>query len=949
VSYAAPAGAPKHMRTRATFTPELLERDHELAALSAAVARAREGAGGAVLIQGPAGVGKSRLLARARSEATGAGTQVLEARGASLEREFAFGVARQLFETTLATADAAERARLFAGAAGLSERLFGDAGPELVAQGGDAAFGALHGLYWLTVNLADRCPLLLSVDDAHLADAPSLRFLSYISRRLDGVPILLVAAGRVPDQDAVGSLWEELAADESALVLTPGPLSESATGEVVCERLTGAEEEFSRACHEATGGNPLFLRELLAALEDAEIAPTAQAAPTVTKVGPPAVARFVLHRLERLGPAAMELARTIAVLGDAADVRLAARAAGLEMGATRELIDRLVEIEVLAPSPRLAFAHPIVQASIYESLLPGDRAARHAAAAELLAGDGAPAQRVAAHLLAAAPAGDAGRVETLRAAAAHASERGAPGTAATYLRRALEEPPPEGERAELLTDLGRWEIPRQEFAAAEEHLLEAVAAPAAPAVHVRAAIWLGRLAIASGRSEAAATALDRLLAEIEDADDELSLEVEAELTNLCMNDLPLRRLLPDRLERFRRRAEGNARFEPVARVYLAVQRLLSGGPAPDAADELERALGAGPLVSQPAMYVAINGLRYAERFDTAARWLELGLAAARARGLSVQIGMIHGERSRLALVRGSVGDAQLEAQAGLELIGERHFSLPRLAAVAIEAALERGDLDAAGEAERRGGAGGERERLFIDEYLTARGRLRIARGEAREGVSDMLRVGELHQAYGNRMPADWRPYAASALAALGEQDRARELAREGLERARAFGAARALGLALRTSGRIGDGSEGLRQLEEAVRVLEHSPARLELAYALGDLGAELVRRRRRRDGRDALRSALDEALRCGATALAERVRGELGAGGGRPPRLELTGAGALTPAERRVCELAAGDSTNREIAQTLFVTEKTVELHLTSAYRKLGIRSRYQLSDALSA
>jgi DNA-binding CsgD family transcriptional regulator len=109
-----------------------------------------------------------------------------------------------------------------------------------------------------------------------------------------------------------------------------------------------------------------------------------------------------------------------------------------------------------------------------------------------------------------------------------------------------------------------------------------------------------------------------------------------------------------------------------------------------------------------------------------------------------------------------------------------------------------------------------------------------------------------------------------------------------------------------------------------------------------------MRRRRRREGRDALRRALEVAQGCGATALAERARGAAGAGGGRPPRLELTGVDALTPAERRVCELAAGEQTNREIAQQLFVTEKTVELHLTNAYRKLGIRSRFQLGSALA-
>jgi DNA-binding NarL/FixJ family response regulator len=144
------------------------------------------------------------------------------------------------------------------------------------------------------------------------------------------------------------------------------------------------------------------------------------------------------------------------------------------------------------------------------------------------------------------------------------------------------------------------------------------------------------------------------------------------------------------------------------------------------------------------------------------------------------------------------------------------------------------------------------------------------------------------------------------------------------------------------------GDAGLELLEEAVEVLEGSPARLELAHAFTDLGAELCRRRRRREGREALRLGMQQALACGAFALAQRARTELNAGGGRRPRLEVTGVNALTPAERRVCEMAAdGELTNRAIAQNLFVTEKTIELHLRNAYRKLGIRSRFQLAEAL--
>jgi DNA-binding CsgD family transcriptional regulator len=267
---------------------------------------------------------------------------------------------------------------------------------------------------------------------------------------------------------------------------------------------------------------------------------------------------------------------------------------------------------------------------------------------------------------------------------------------------------------------------------------------------------------------------------------------------------------------------------------------------------------------------------------------------------------------------------------------------------AIEVALERAEVETAARLTERSGDTLARERVFVDEYLVSRGRLRIARGNLRDGLADLLRCGEVLDSYAIVRPTDWRSDAAAALAELGAGEQAERLAREGMASARAFGAPRGLARSLRAGGRVIGGDEGLALFEEAVSIVERSPARLEAAYALADLGAALVERRRRREGREALRLALDLAQKCGATALAERVRGNLGAGGGRPPRLELTGVDALTPAERRVCGLAAGELTNREIAQTLFVTEKTVELHLTNAYRKLGIRSRFQLASVIT-
>ena len=186
----------------------------------------------------------------------------------------------------------------------------------------------MHSLYWLLVNLADRSPVLVLVDDCQWADHDSLRFLSYLAPRIEGLPIAMLLAGR-PVVDEAGSLWAQVASRPSAVALYPRPLSESAAAALARERLgTEAADEFCRACHTATGGNPLFLRELLGALDAAGIEPSAAAASEVQTVGPAAVSRFVLHRLATLGPAASELARAVAVLGDECDFQLAARVSG---------------------------------------------------------------------------------------------------------------------------------------------------------------------------------------------------------------------------------------------------------------------------------------------------------------------------------------------------------------------------------------------------------------------------------------------------------------------------------------------------------------------------------------------------------------------------------------------------------------------------------------------
>jgi DNA-binding NarL/FixJ family response regulator len=231
-----------------------------------------------------------------------------------------------------------------------------------------------------------------------------------------------------------------------------------------------------------------------------------------------------------------------------------------------------------------------------------------------------------------------------------------------------------------------------------------------------------------------------------------------------------------------------------------------------------------------------------------------------------------------------------------------------------------------------------------------RGRLHAAAGEHRAALEELTAAGAAAEAWGVRNPATmpWRSSAAVSLATLGEHAQARALAAEELARARRWGAGRAIGVALRAAGLAQPGREGIALLDEAARTLAQAPAPLEHARALTDLGARLRRDGRRTEARDQLARALDLAHHCGGIALARRAREELVLAGAKPRRDALRGRDALTPGELRVAQLATTGATNRAIAEALFVTPRTVEHHLTSAYAKLSISSRDQLADALS-
>jgi DNA-binding CsgD family transcriptional regulator len=345
-------------------------------------------------------------------------------------------------------------------------------------------------------------------------------------------------------------------------------------------------------------------------------------------------------------------------------------------------------------------------------------------------------------------------------------------------------------------------------------------------------------------------------------------------------------------------------------------------------------------------------LLWSERYAQLRPLLDASIAQGRATGDSARLGMGLAVRSWLALRTGDLRSAEADARTALaatELPTPPMFRVLN-GAVLVQALVEQDELDAAEQALAPLDFEAESGSLISPPLRFARGQLWIAQGRVAEGLEEMLAVGALLTRSLVNSPGalPWRSQAALVHRALGDGESAKRLATEEVQLARSFGAPRALGVALRAAGVVAGGDRGASLLREAIDVLERGEPRLEKARALADLGAMLRRRNRRTEARELLREALDAAHRAGARRLAEYAETELRATGARPRRVVLSGLDSLTASERRVAEFASQGLSNREIAQTLFVTARTIEGHLTSVFRKLQIDSRDELPAELT-
>ncbi|HET6771324.1 MAG TPA: AAA family ATPase [Actinomycetota bacterium] len=926
----------------------LLEREAEVAALDDAIHSALAGNGSVVIVEGTAGIGKTLLLEEASRRATRKGIRAVTARAAVLERDSGFGVVRQLFEPVAHRADPEARRRLLEGAAAIAAPLVApDAAKPAAAPANPAA--VLHGLYWLTANLTDPSPVLITVDDLHWCDSPSLHFLAYLSRRLEGMKVLVVCALRTGDPQVDAAAIAEMVTTPETRVLRPGPLSAHGVGQIVRSELSaGADESFIKACLDATGGVPFLINELISALRSEDVEPTDEAASKVARIGTRSIAHATMQRLSSLPPSAGAVARAVAILDRHARLDRVATLADVDPEETRAGVDALIQMEILTSGMPVRFAHPLVQQAIYDETPSAARGDAHGRAAEILAAEKAPPDEIATHLLLTEPTGHDDVVGILRAAAGQALGRGAPQSAVVYLRRAMAEGASGQDRVALLHDLGRAEALAGDARAIAD-LEEASRDTDDPVLRAQIASVLSQLYVMVGNWTGGHELLRRALAELGDRDPGLAAQIEAAWAGTGLYDpmhVPeVEPRLPALLERAHRSGTA-ARNLAVTLAGVGAQR---GMDREEVLALVEQGLDGGRFLRDegpeslfiPQIFGALVGFDELELADDVAKEV---IDLARRRGSVAGFMTASFARLWIDAQRGALKTAEGHLRSMVEVCLEHGitFGLPSAFYCGVDLLLERPELtDIAAMAESI-----ELEpavaRTTAGAFIPAvRGRLRILRGERKAGVSDLRAAGEIFTALRFRNPIVhwWRSPLALALPE-GSREEAQALVEEELGDARALALPRAEGVALRAAGLLEGGERGIGLLNESLRVLEKMDATLERARTLVELGAALRRANLGAASRDSLKAGLELAFECGAERLTERALEELRLSGARPRRPVVSGPDALTSGEARVARMAADGMSNKDIAQSLFVTAKTVENQLSGVSEARGRRPR---------
>lgn len=898
------------------------QRGDELARLIGFLDEARSGRGGLVVVQGEPGIGKTALLRSVAAHARSTGALVVTERSVDLDAGASYAGALGVLARMRASG-----ALDGVVASPVVVPMLAGRPPEV----GDP-FVVRHALTELVLECAESTPMVLLLDDAHWTDDLTLGWLAHLAAHAPDARLAVVVAAR-GGADGARPALERLPGPWIALA----PLRVDQVRSVVQRAVPDAAPALVEACRVQTGGNPLLLGELLRDVVARDLTPDA-----VGNVVPDGAVRGVVQRMSTLSPLVRDVLGIAAVAGDGAAVRHVAAVADADVGVVRSAVDELVGAGFLVGGPDIDFVHPLVRRAVVDQLPRGRRSGLHRRLGEVLLAEGA-ADRGAAHLRSTEPAGDPWLVEQLRTQAQVELRRGAPAVSAALLERALAEPPTAERAADLLGELGRAEhlVGRP---CAVEHLRSAYEKLGPDRTDVvcvlaEALTFGGDVGAAAGLlHEAREGATTR----------EAVLDLDTTLLVLGQIDHDLAEHTGARLESAAQSGGGDARSRMLRAVSAYQDTVVWRGTAV-AVGESARAAFAGGLVREAgsdttAVGLGVMALALSGHVDTALEVLAEAEQDARERGSARGIATVAALRARVALLRGELQQAETDATTSTAIAVDAHRALlPFPAACLVMALTEQGRWDAAEHELTRLGLDGPLPSTgMAATLLWARASLRRSEGRYDEALADLAAAGSFGRGRAP-WPSAWMPEVIATYAAAGRDDEARALATAHTVAARAWGSPVQLAAALHREGMVVRDDTLLGAALEAVP--EH--AVLLKARIQADLGAVLRRSNRRAESRPLLAAAWETADRVHAMPLAQWARAELAATGARPRSVPRSGASALTASERRVAELARAGRTNTEIARDLFITRKTVEKHLSSAYLKLAIGSRAELDAAL--
>jgi DNA-binding CsgD family transcriptional regulator/tetratricopeptide (TPR) repeat protein len=932
----------------------LVGRSVEREALASALASLREGGSGIVAIEGEPGIGKSRLLAHL--EATADGCTVLAGRASEFEADVPYALWTEALDRHLADAGERRLSRL-----GLADpAALGIALPALTDLAGEPAGGDRHrthrALRDLLERLAGARPLVLCLDDVHWADSASVEALSALIRRpASGRVLLAVAAreGQVP-RALAGALSAALREDRLTR-LVPAPLSPGEAAELVGDAAT--------TIYPQTGGNPFYLEQLARAGDGAH----AETAAAEDWSVPPPVAAALTSELAALTREARRLLDAAAVTGDPFEPALATEVAELSEAAGLTALDELLARGLARPTgaPRLfAFRHPVVRHAVYQAAPRGWRLGAHARAARALEQRGAGPVERAHHVEHAASPGDERAIELL-ATAARDLQSPAPAVAARFHAAALRLLPERPENRELRTRMLRLLADAQaasgEPVAARETLLEALRA-ARDDERLALTVGVANMEWWLGRGEESRRRLQVALGDLpaEPSPDRIRLRLSLALAALETRDL-------DEVQahtsdaRDDARAIGDPVFEIAALAGGALARVtaLDGADAErslhESAEALERLSGEQLATRLPAFWMHGRARSALGQFEAALADFERGTAIAADTGRESVLLLLSVESVQTLIELGRLREADAAAEEGVErarLSGIPRALLWALSALAT-ARLAAGDVQGALQHAR------EAATINTPPGFHAAGQPGWCLGAALTAAGNPEQaVPAMRDAFGGTalaavLPAQ-RPSAAAELVeaqlACGDVAAAEETLEWGEVAASRSGTGWAAGVigmarvaALLARGRT---REAAKVGAAATEAAAHAPllsARARLAQ-----GQALAAAGERRAAIEAMVEAEAELDRFGARRRRDEAVRELRRLGHRVVRAARdasTGPLApLTTREREIAELVAAGRTNREVAEQLVLSTRTIEAHLRNIYGKLGVRSRVELA-----